>query len=199
MTETAEPSAPAEKKKRKIGLKHKMALLQIIERKQISDKVDYEPLAIRTGISNDSLRQLYSQWKKGLIDMGEPISPEEKRIDQKVQHETILGLVRRHEALIMNGYQAVLFDAEDAASKGTVLAHRELGLSTIGKELKEVRMLREVYEKGYTSILDEERERREREQKRILGAQGSTLDAQVSIARLSDEERARKALEEHVS
>lgn len=186
------PTIEPPKAKRKPGFKHKMALIEIIERKRLSDRVDYKAVAARHGISNLVLRQLYSQWQRGLVDLGEPQSQEEKQIDQRVQHERTLHLLKRYQALVVNGFEGLIYAAEDAATKGKPSAWKTLGLPAVVRELKAIMDIRKDAEKGYNAVLEEEMTRRG-VLKSATPALPHTVDVQTRVVSATDEQRAMDA------
>jgi hypothetical protein len=190
------PAAPMQKPKRKIGFKQKMALLAVIERKRIGDRVDYKAIAARTGVPQGSIRQLYSQWTKGTIDLGDPTTPEEKAIDARVQHERTIELLRRYKALILNGFEATLLDSEDDMTNGKPHGWKERGMPAILRELKSVTDLETLHEKGYNSILDDAMAARNRETK-ALADSPVPIEVQTQVIHANDEEKAMAALREH--
>lgn len=194
--EEEEPTIPPPKAKRKPGFKHKMALIEIIERKRLSDRVDYKAVAARHGLSQMVLRQLYSQWQRGMVDLGEPQSAEEKQIDARVQHEKTLQLLKRYQAVILNGFEGLIFAAEDEATKGKPLAWKKLGLPSVVRELKEIMAIRKEAEKGYNAVLEEEMMRQKSVTPTLPApVSPTTVDVQARVVSATDEQRAMEAFQ----
>lgn len=200
MSETAEePTAESPEnpnkaqKKWKPGFKHKNAVLEIIARKQISDKVDYKAISIRTGISVGSLRRLYCDYSNGRLDMGAPVTPQEKELDDRVQTERLLDTIRRLKGMVLASLEQLVADAEDQMTHGNPLAWKDLGIPSVMKDLKEISTVQVFHTKSFEAVLAEDQERRMREERRALGA-AAVPDMEASIVRMTDEERAMKRL-----
>lgn len=178
-------------KKRKIGFKLKMALLEIIERKRLSDRVDYKAVAHRHGLTAENMRQVYYQWKGGRVDLGDPETAQEKQIDARVQHEKALLLIRRYKALVMNGFEAAILNAEDDTTNGKKDSWKQV--SPILRELKSLSEIQSIHEKGYASILEDFLAMRDRAEKQI-GPMPASVATETQIIHANDEERALAAL-----
>lgn len=190
MSETAKES-PAPVKKRVVGYKTKMALLEVIERKRLTERVDYKAIAIRHDTTANALRQVYKQYKDGKVDLGEPGTPEERQIDARMQHEKTLILIRRYKALILHGFEGSILSAEDAMTNGDKEAWKKV--SPLLKELKTVTDIQALHEKGYASILEDMLAQRERAEKKLTDAP-LTVETETKILHANDEERALAAL-----
>jgi hypothetical protein len=192
LTETPAPAASTDKPKRKVGFRHKMALLQIIERKRLSDSVDYGAIAARTGISNGSLRKLWSEYQHGKIDLGEPQTLAEQRIDSRVQHEKLLASVKRYLALVLDGCEAVCIRAEDAMSNGDPLGWKAVGAHDAFRELRMLMAMNTEAEKGYMAILQDMAEAQRQPEKQLLAPYSPEI--KTAIVTASDEQKALAAL-----
>jgi len=182
---------PKPKPKIKVGFKRKHALFAVIERKRKGHQVDYESIAKGHGVSTGSMRVLYYQWTKGMVDLGDPQTPEEREIDSRTQHERMLELVRRYKALVLYGFEAELFKTEDQMSKGVTFDPKKSSLAAMVKELKTAMDMQSTCEKGYLAILDELAALRERAEKQIgIGP----ADTNRNIIAANDEERALQLL-----
>jgi hypothetical protein len=191
MSEPTPEEEPTTIKKRVVGYKTKMALLEVIERKRLTDQVDYKAIAIRHDTTANALRQVYHQWKNGKVDLGDPTTPEEKQIDARMQHEQSLILIRRYKALVLKGFEGVLFAAEDAMTNGDKEAWKTV--SPIAKELKSITEIQAFHERGYASILEDLLAQRERSEKKITDAP-LNVETETKILHANDEERALHAL-----
>lgn len=200
MSEDGLPTAglPAQPKRRKVGFKLKMALLEVIERKQINYMIDYKAIAARHQTTNSTLRGYYRDWKRGLIDLGEPITAEEKQIDARVMHERTIHLLKRHQAILIRYYEGALFATEDAASKKERDAFEKYGLPKLLTQLSRVMELKAKAEHGYNTILEDGMMLRAAGEKPVLPAKVTDIQA-TSIVTANDEERALKALEDHAN
>lgn len=191
----AKPAKPnyytGNQKKRVLGYKLKMALLEVIERKRLTDRVDYKAIALRHQTTAGNMRQVWVQYKAGKIDLGEPGTPEEKQIDARMQHEKALLLIRRYKALIIHGFEGALFAAEDAMTNGEKDAWKTV--SPIAKELKTISDLQTLHEKGYMSVLEDLLAQRERSEKKLSDAP-LNVETETKILHANDEERALAAL-----
>lgn len=188
------PDAPP-KPKQKVGFKHKMALLEVIERKRLTDKVDYKAVGARHNVKQMYLRQLYSKWSRGMIDLGEPETPQELQIDARMQHEKMLILLKRYKAMILTGFEGLLFQAEDDMTNGNAMAWKEKGLPAVLNELRSIAAMQTMHEKGYSSVLDDLSAHREREMKSLNG--GMTMEADTKIIHANEEDRALAAMISH--
>lgn len=189
------PHSSGDKPKYKPGYKTKLGLLEVIERKRLNFQVDYKAIAIRTGTSAGTLRNLYSRFLKGEIDMGEPVTAEEKRLDERVEHEKQLGLARRLRKNILDGFHGTIVNTEAAAGDtGDPMAYQKTGVMQIVKDLKLVNALINELEKGYMAILDEERASREASMKRAGVPGGPAMDVEAQVVNANDEQRALMAL-----
>lgn len=182
----------SKEKKRKVGLKNKMALLEIIERKRLTERVDYKAIAIRHHTTPESLRQLYYQWRRGHIDLGDPETPEEKRIDARMQHEHTLELLKRYKGLVLKGFEGALLEAEDRFTHGETESWKQV--SPILKELKFVSEIQSLHEKGYASILEEMMSLRQSEKQLQLADKTIDVPTETKVIHANDEERAMAAL-----
>lgn len=191
MTEPAEVESPAPVRKRVVGYKTKMALLEVIERKRLTERVDYKAIAIRHDTTANALRQVYKQYKDGKVDLGEPGTPEERQIDARMQHEKTLILIRRYKALILHGFEGSILSAEDAMTNGDKEAWKKV--SPLLKELKTVTDIQALHEKGYASILEDLLANRERAEKKLTDSP-LTVETETKILHANDEERALAAL-----
>lgn len=172
-----------------------MALLEVIERKRLTYSVDYRSIAIRHGVKCGSLRALYVKFKKGLVDLGDPQTPEEKQIDAKVQMEKQTGLLRRYKGLLLVRFEGALYEAEDAMTKGNVEAWRQMGLPALRSEIKATDELIQRTEEGFIAILDEYRAQDQNRQKHLNAPQHPSEDVAKQVASANDEALALRALE----
>lgn len=146
---------PTPQNRRKIGFKVKMGLLEVIKRKRFSDRVDYRAINIQTGVPVQTLKQTYSYWKQGAIDMGEPTSEIEEQIDARQQHKTNLHLVRRYKALLLTSFEQSLFDAEDRLLRGDVNGWKDLGLDGMLTKIERTLRIQTYLEKGFLAMIEE--------------------------------------------
>lgn len=199
MSETVEPEAPEEtpkrpKKKRKVSFRIKMALLDVIERKRIGSRVDYKAIGHRHRVPHMSLRKTYSEYARGWVDLGDPITVEEKAIDARLQHEKTLQLVRRYKALLLTSFEAVLLEAEDKASNGNVMFWKK-DMPFLLRELKDVTTIQSLHEKGYASILEDMMAMSQRQEKAVGG---KVVDqAETRVIHANDEAHALAVLSGH--
>lgn len=180
-------------KQRVVGFKTKMALLEVIERKRLSDRVDYAAISARTHVSCGALRRVYMQWKRGEVDIGDPTTPEEKQIDARMQHERSIILLRRYKALVLNGFEGALLASEDDMSNGKPKGYVERGMPAMIRELQSLTQLQMLHEKGYMSVLEDLMAQRQREEKQLTAAP-LTPETVTQIIHANDEEKARAAL-----
>lgn len=186
-------SAPAKKRCRP-GFATKMALLDVIERKRVSYRVDYRSIGLRHGVSGGSLRVLYGYWKKGEVDLGEPQTPQERAIDARVQMETSLVLFRRYKALLMKEFEGALFKAEDATTKKEANSWKDVGLPDLRAEVSRVNDLILKTERGYVTIVDEYRAQEDAQRKNILSIPRQTIDVDGRVVNANEEQIALAAL-----
>jgi hypothetical protein len=199
MTEPAETEEPPPKK-RKIGIAMKSALLSVIDKKKISDRVDYKSVAARHGVDDNALRHTYSQWKKGKIDMGDPETLQERHLDAQTQHKSAIGLLQRYQALVMDGFERHLIKAEDAADKGGKFDPKKSPLPAIMREFSSIVSTTERVEAAYERIQKEliQRNFRDNGPKPVNGKDVPSEPAKLdppSDESLSDHEKALRALE----
>jgi hypothetical protein len=168
-----------------------MALLQVIERKKLEDRVNYAAISARTGVSKASLRELYWAYKKGNIDLGPPQSMEEKKIDVRMQLARRRDLLHRYEAMVLAGLEALILKGEDDMTKpGGSKAFQELGIPAVIRDLKAVNDLLENTEKGYAAILDDAEAERRRLEKSVDPV------TETKILAANDEMKALQAFQE---
>jgi hypothetical protein len=170
----------------------KMALLEVIERKRVTEFIGYRGISARHGVSADSLRQTFYFWKKGWIDLGEPQSDMEKQIDARMQHESTLELLRRYKNIVLKGFEKLLLKSEDAVTHGKPLAWQKYGLPQVVKELKKISEIQSIHEKGYASILDDVAAQMKRE--KLLPGKTMDVATETKILHANDEEKALAAL-----
>lgn len=198
MINEAENSPPSEVKKHlrvtKPGWASKIALLAVIERKRVSRAVDYKSIALQHGVTEGSLRQLYYRWKKGLVDLGEPQTEQERQIDSRVHMEKKLLLLRRYSALLLKAFEGALFEAEDEMGKGNREAWRQSGLTAIRNELKSVHELIMKTETGFVAIVDEYRAQEKAIEQRALTS-SKPIDVVVQVVNANEEAAALAALD----
>src|SRR6266853_1698532 len=180
--------------KKRPGFATKMALLDVIERKRVSYRVDYRTIGLRHGVSGGSLRVLYGQWKKGEVDLGEPQTPQERAIDARVQMETSLVLFRRYKALLMKEFEGALFKAEDATTTKEANSWKDVGLPALRAEVSRVNDLILKTERGYVTIVDEYRAQEDAQRKKILSSARQTIDVDGRVVNANEEQIALAAL-----
>ncbi len=191
--ETVEVVTPEKpRKQRRIGFKHKIALLMILERKRFSDAVDYKSIAQKTSISCDSLRVLYSQYCKGNIDMGAPQTLAERQIDARKQHEELVEFSRRYVALLLNSGQGMLLGAEDATANGQPENWDKTGLPKITRELRVALAMKSDAEKGYLAAMEDLSASLRQPEKNVTLPVSETVKTQIVGA--NEEQRALAAL-----
>lgn len=190
------PAVQPPKAKRKIGYRLKMALLEVIERKRLSDRVDYKAICARHGCRADMLRGIYMKWTRGEIDLGDPTTPEEKVLDARMQHEKTRELLNRAHAMILVNFEGLLFQAEDMATNGDPKAYVKNGLMGTIKDLRVILELKKDVDKGYNAIIDEVAADRRREEKQVHGTP-VTQEVETKVITANDEEKALAALGAH--
>lgn len=198
MQETEQiPEQPKQKRKRKINPRLKVQLCAVIERTRLTDRPDFKSIAARYGTTAGALRVLYHQWKRGEIDMGEPESPQEAKIDARVQHDRTIMLLRRVRVLNLDMLESMIYRAEDerGKAKGAMPSpETRASLRDAVRDLKYTMDLESQAEKGYLSILEELAAAQRRIEKPVNEA---TREVQTQIIHANDEERAMRALGLH--
>lgn len=189
---TLSPAPEPPRRVRKVGFRHKMALLQIIERKRLSDSVDYKAVSARTGISSMSLRNLWSEYNRGMIDLGEPQTLAEQRIDSRVQHERTLEIIKRYQALVLNGAEAACIRAEDEMASGDPMGWKTVGAHDVFRELRMILAMKADAEKGYMAILQDMADAQRQPEKQLLAPYPPEI--KTAIVTASDEQKALAAL-----
>lgn len=190
MDETELPS-----KKRKLGAKHRLALLEVIARKQLADRINFGALGAKHGISAESLRQVWSLFSRGRVDLGVPETATDRHIDSRIQNERCIALLKNYFVLMLDTFEATLYACQDATTRGNKKAFKEKGMPGILNELKKCIEVRKLAEQGYNAILEEEMLKRRGEEKSLNG-NGAEREAPMQIVTPEDEQRGLAALED---
>ena len=93
-------------------------------------------------------------------------------------------MIRRYKAMILNGFEGLLFDAEDAMHQGNKMMWKDLGLPEVGRELKKITELQYFQDKWYPSILQDLMAQSEKKQ--LMGA--PVLEIETKILHANDGE-----------
>lgn len=191
--ETPAPVELAPPRKRKLTPKLKIHLAAIAERKRFTDRPDFKALAARLDTTAGALRRLWYDFTKGKLDIGVPESPEEAKIDARVQHERTVDLLRRMKVLDLDMLESLIHKAEDERGKTKGAMPKEstrAALSSAKRELKYSMDLEHTAQKGYISVLEELAAAHQRAQRPLQ----NTREVETAVVNLSEEDRARRAL-----
>lgn len=171
------------KKGQKVSFPMKCAILEVIESKKFFPQPNYRAVAMRHGLKPSSVRQAYSRWKRGLIDLGGAQSPEEHKVEVNVELQRTLNLVARGERLLNDRLQGVILKCEQAAAEGVYSTFYDLGAEKIVDSLRKLGSLRHMKEQGYLAILDAlERKRKGDVPPEPKTVAGKTIDVSVQGA-----------------
>lgn len=206
--ETAETQKkPVKAGMRRVSFNIAQGILAVHERKKLGHYVSYKQIAERFGINANGLKQAFSHWKHGRVDLGiASPDPEHHRMDLRVQHEKTRDLVNRHHALLLIHYEGALYTAEDKLGTTGKGAHKRMTagsaldpkgeLTFLARELSKIIALRNQVEEGYNSALDELRPKAEKLAGKPNPDHPAPIDVQTHVITASDEQRAIAALED---
>jgi hypothetical protein len=181
---------PTPEKKRKPTFEMKMALLQVIERKQLSERVGYQEIANRCGVNADSLKQLMVLYRRGLVDLGQPETPEEVALDARNQHERTLRLVAKANLLFLDQLEHQLISADRCTKKKQRPVNQMKAIPGIIRNIAAIIALKHKQEEGYSALLNDMLERRRREEKSM----GIPAETSTQIIGANDSQKAIHAL-----
>lgn len=178
-------------RRRRCGMKIKMALSAVKERKDLGDyNVDYKSIAQRFGVNKSTLEQYWSLHLKGLIDWGEPESAIDIQIDNRAQLERTLKLAAKFQTVCLNSFEAHVLAAEDCTNGD--LAKLRDHTANAEKEMRKLRATLEflaIAEKGFSNILEEAMARRQVLERKINGTDVTPTESETRITTMSDEDR----------
>jgi hypothetical protein len=100
------------KGKIKIGYNVQCALCDIIERKKVTDRPGYGPIARRHAVEEQYLRRVYMLWLRDEIELGPIQSEEDRKIDVREQLEKTIELARRQKALLLVAWEKQMFRSD---------------------------------------------------------------------------------------
>lgn len=193
-------------KKRKVGFQIAQAILAVHERKKLGRMCNYKVIAARYNVSWDGLKNVYSKWLKGEIDLG-IVAPsrEDRAMDMREQHAKTLELCARHTALLLVHWEGAIYSAEDTLGVKGKGAHKRYvpkeklreneELSYLAREIRKLIELRTIAEKGYNSALEESQARRAPE-KDVNPAHPAPIEVQTHVITTNDVQRALAALDD---
>lgn len=107
------------------------ALNEIIEAKKLIPNPGYKTVAAKHGVSPGSLRQVYSKYSRGLIILGQNLSPAEKEIQINIEQIRQLRLIDDAEKYINDLMEGAL---KKAKNKGTMSGYFESGVAQLRDE-----------------------------------------------------------------
>lgn len=181
---------PTPERKRKPSFEMKMALLQVIERKQLSERVGYREIANRCGVNIDSLKQVMVLYRRGLVDLGLPETPEEVALDARNQHERTLRLVAKTNLLFLDQLEHQLISADRCNQKKKRPVNPMKAIPSIIRNIAAITALKRKQEEGYSALLNDMLERRRREEKSM----GIAPETSTQIIGANDTQKALHAL-----
>lgn len=181
-------------KRERIGYNIQSALCDVIDKKKMTDRPDYAVIAKRHGTTAENLRRVYSRWRKGLIEMGPPSTEREKQIDARTQLEQTIALSRRYKAVLLQSMERLLTRAESKLLIGQNIRWKSNEIPFVVRELRGIDSLQVSSEKGYSTLLDDEAGRRQREEKFMGNLPNSAPKLAERLNAVNDEELAMKLL-----
>jgi hypothetical protein len=177
-------SAPQKPKKKSTPiLRNKLALLEVINRKKFGYEVDYKAIATRHNTTPGALRQLYYRWTKDLIELHEPRTAEDRKIEETVQNAKSTHLLRESEQFLNDLHEGQLFKAQELAATGEVATAMKILEDLFRLRVSLIRC-QESNERRIAALHDALRKRREaEEQERMLAAKTiGVVPVPVSVA-----------------
>ncbi len=133
----------------------RVAIFQVLGRQRIGYQPDYKNVAEEHKVNIRSLQKFVQQYKKGMIDLGDPPNmAQKKELDIRAENERSLLLLRRYEHLINNVFEKQLGLAEKETKAGNLQAFAQLNIPKTLSELAGIRDLRIKLEKGVMLILE---------------------------------------------
>lgn len=143
------------KKKFKPSAKMQAAMQEVLARTGAGWKPEYRPTAERHGVNWRSLETLVGKYRKGLVELGEPMKIEGKHeIEVRAELQRSLGLLAEYERHLNDAFEELLKKAEQELAKGNLMAFETVGLPTVVQAIATTTGLRAKKEKGVLEILE---------------------------------------------
>lgn len=214
MSETATetpPAPPAEnspapeevphwkKPRQRVSQKTKVALLAVIESARYVKRVNLQAIAIRFGVKLSSLKQIWYRWNKGLVDLGEPETPEERSVETKVEMARTMMLVTRTEQFLNDQFESIMCLVRDAAAEGNKEAYFKFRVPEYVNALNQLARLRDTKEKGFLAMLDQANrdvQSLQRQSETPKQLSGPIIEVPGRVARASEDQQLERVFQE---
>lgn len=168
------------------------AFKDVWEAKQKSRNVNYKAIAEKWSVNSGTLRQYWSEFTKGRLDPGLPMTTKDVELTARGAHEKQLLLLKRTQAFLLSGMDEGLMQIERGHAKGG----KVVGLMKRYDFMETIRMLKATNEmiahteRGYLALLDEYSARMKQNEKQLVGE-----ELHRAAETMTDEARAIRALQ----
>lgn len=143
------------KQKFKPGLKMQAAMQEVLAKIGAGWKPEYREVAERHGVNKHSLETLISQYRKGLVELGDPVKIEGKHeIEIRAELQRSLRLLAEYESGLNDAFEEMLKKAQQEFADGNLMAFETVGLPKIVRAIASTTCLRAKKEKGVLEILE---------------------------------------------
>lgn len=162
--ETPAEEKPWNKPRQKVSEKTRIALLACIESARFAKLSNgrLQALAIQCGVKYSTLKQTWYRWNKGLIDLGEPETPEEKSVEAKVEMMRTMEFCVRTEKFHNDWLEGAMVRVREETAAGNTAAYFQHGVDRVVNAMLQLARLREVKERGFLAIMESARQDQDR-------------------------------------